>query len=98
MVGFTPTFCKIEAARRATIFANVRIALNYSPCLELGTRAPRRLVIGMLRRVFLATSALTLLGAAEAQPEYPPAVDLSRLRTEGLRVVAPAGRLGLAEL
>jgi cell division protein FtsI/penicillin-binding protein 2 len=52
----------------------------------------------MLRRVFLATSALTLLGAAEAQPEYPPAVDLSRLRTEGLRVVAPAGRLGLAEL
>jgi cell division protein FtsI/penicillin-binding protein 2 len=52
----------------------------------------------MLRRVFLATAALTLLGAAEPQPDLPPAVDLSRLRTEGSRVVAPAGRAGLAEL
>jgi len=51
----------------------------------------------MLRRSFVAVAALALLGAAEPQPR-PPAVDLSRARVDGARMVAPAGRAGLAEL
>lgn len=51
----------------------------------------------MLRRIFLATAALALLGAAPPPPELAPAVDLARARTEGDHVVAPAGA-GLAEL
>jgi peptidoglycan glycosyltransferase len=51
----------------------------------------------MPRRILAAALALALLGAAEAPPEAP-AVDLSRLRAEGARMVAPAGRAGLAEL
>jgi cell division protein FtsI/penicillin-binding protein 2 len=52
----------------------------------------------MLRRIFLATTALALLGAAPPGPEFPPAVDLGRVRTEGQRLVAPTGSGGLAEL
>ena len=54
----------------------------------------------MLRRSFVTAAALSLLGAAEPQPEPPqaPQVDLSRVRLDGLRMVAPVGRGGLAEL
>jgi peptidoglycan glycosyltransferase len=52
----------------------------------------------MLRRIFLATTALALLGAAPPAPELPPSVDLGRVRTEGGRLVAPASSGGLAEL
>jgi penicillin-binding protein A len=52
----------------------------------------------MLRRIFAVTTALALLGAAEPPPELPPSVDLTRTRTEGGHLLAPAGRAGLAEL
>jgi peptidoglycan glycosyltransferase len=51
----------------------------------------------MFRRILAATAALMLLGAAEPQ-ESPPQVDLTRARSEGGHLVAPAGRAGTAEL
>jgi peptidoglycan glycosyltransferase len=51
----------------------------------------------MSRPALVAACALALVGAAAPEPTLPPVVDLSRIRSQGDAMVAPAGR-SLAEL